>query len=276
LDTKQKLAQLELRPSKRLGQNYLHDEQQIDKIIRFANLSAQDVVLEIGPGLGALSDRLANIVGQLVLVEIDGRAAEHLSKRFTGAANVSIFHGDILNLHPEVFGMSNGGRAVVVSNAPYSISSPLFLWIVEHREYFRAASLLFQKEFAERLAAEPHSKAYGSITVYASTFGKTSLGPTVSAESFYPVPEVESQLLKFEFFEKPLLEATQIESFEKLVRSSFATRRKTLVNNLFNAGFCGSKEDAQKLLESLGIDPKARAENLSPEQFRELWFKISG
>lgn len=263
------LKSLGLKPSKAKGQNFLIDRLLAETLVCSLDLTGKERVLEIGPGSGVMTERLAKRSRTLKVVEIEDCFIEALKSRIEHLTPENIFVNDIRNLRLEEIFPAAVEKVVVVSNVPYSISSDIILWIMRERQFIDRAGLLLQKEFAERLAARPGSKAYSSLTVMCQLFADVVRGEQVSPEVFYPRPTVDSQWLRINFLPAPR-EDVDFESFERLVRAAFSKRRKTLLNCLHGSGIEDDKLQLAKLITSAGIDPEIRGEMLSVRDFAAL------
>ncbi len=269
---KSRLARLGIEPRKSRGQNFLANPVIADEILAFSGVERSSVVLEVGPGLGALTERLVFLGCEFYALEVEEGFVKLLLEEFPKLRPEQIICADALEIDPAAIGSGLGVKREfeLVSNVPYSISSELVLWVIKNRAAFVSASLLLQKEFAERLGAEPGGRDYGSLTVLRSVFFDAELGPVVAGSEFYPETEVESQVIKLTRRKVPRVELEDTEYFEKVVRAAFSKRRKTLLNSLGASGVMGSKEEVGELLERCGIDGKRRAETLSVEEFGRI------
>lgn len=254
------LSRLGVKPQKSKGQNFLASPHLAEEIVAFAALDYTKPVLEIGPGLGVLSAILSQRKEDICLVELETAFCNYLKREYPAANTVQ---ADILSLEVKnIFDQS----VQIISNLPYSISSEVLFWALEQRNYISSLTLLLQKEFAQRVAASPGNKIYGILSVQIQAFADVELGLCIPGSAFYPEAEVESQVLKLEILEKPRYQIKDEKRFKKVVRASFATRRKTIENNLKREGY-GNLSSA---FESVGIDPRRRAETLSVQEFVEL------
>lgn len=261
-----------LRPRKKLGQCFLQDRNVLEKIVAMADVERDGTVVEIGAGTGALTERLSEVSGRLLAVEVDPRMADILRERFRDRGNVEIIHRDVLSFDFSLLAEEAGGGGItVVGNLPYSLSTPILFHLLEHRKKIRTAVLMFQKELAARLAASPGTKEYGIPSVLVAAFARVTRRLDVPATCFYPVPRVHSRVLRFDFLEDPPFPLGEEEHFAAVVRASFASRRKTIFNNLKGLSLEMSGEsDLGTLLLAAGIDPGRRAETLSPAEFGRL------
>ena len=256
-------------PKKRLGQHFLRDTGVVHKIISKARLESSDHVLEIGPGLGALTIPLAPLVHHIVAVEKDPRLAEMLEKRLAhqGISNVRLINDDILRLELEGIQGVLGKKLKVIGNLPYNISTPFLERLVVNRNLVSRAVLMFQLELARRLTADPGNKEFGAMTVLLQYHAHISLLLQVSKASFYPRPKVDSMVLELDF-ERPHPRRVEDEAkFKAVVRGAFAHRRKTLLNSLKRTLSSRTSEEILAALRKCGIDPEKRAETLHIDQF---------
>lgn len=257
-------------PNKNLGQNFIKDLRVIDRIAQVAEVSSDDEVLEIGPGLGALTLTLADNARRVVAIEKDKKLYERLCELFDVYSNVELLNQDALKA--DYSALYKGQKLKVIANLPYSVSSPLLFNLLEARRYFSSMVLMLQQEVGERIAAKPGGKTYGSISVMLQAYYEITREFRVSPESFWPKPKVDSVVLKLVSLQTPRVEVSDDKLFEKVVRAAFSSRRKMLGNSL-QSSF--SKELVHEALNQSGIDSKRRAETLSVEEFAVLTEKIS-
>jgi 16S rRNA (adenine1518-N6/adenine1519-N6)-dimethyltransferase len=244
---------------KRLGQHFLVDENLLGVIGRLAGLDSSDHVLEIGPGLGVLTEYLAERVAHVDAVELDRELEPRLRERLAGQDNVELHFGDALGLD---LAMLAPAATKLVANLPYNIATPLIVESLDGLPQIGLWCAMVQREVADRLFASPSSKAYGAVSVLVQLAAERRGFHPVSREVFRPRPRVDSALVAFE--RKPLPE--DFGSIKRLVVAAFAHRRKTLVNSLAISGFV-SREDAEAALVRIGRDPRSRAEALRPADF---------
>jgi 16S rRNA (adenine1518-N6/adenine1519-N6)-dimethyltransferase len=254
-----------LRPKKRLGQHFLSNRGVVEKILSRARFAESDVVLEVGPGQGALTLPLARQVSRVIAVEKDERLISVLEEKLerAGISNVDLIHADILRF--DFYKAQEGSRFQVIGNLPYNISSPFLEKLVENRRLVQRAVLMFQLEVAKRLTAEPGSKDYGALTLGVRYFAHPSVLLSVSKGSFYPVPKVDSMVLELDFSRPFPRRAPDEEHFKRVVKAAFAHRRKTVLNSLSVSGL--NRDGALHGLGLCGIDPGRRAEGLSMDDF---------
>ncbi len=269
---KQLLRTYDLAPSKRHGQNFLFDLSLIQQLIEFSAISNDEYVLEIGPGLGALTDKILELSKNSLFVEIDAGFCRILKDRFELLRDENrLIEADVLTLSGEELAQRLGtDRFVVVSNVPYSISSEIILWLFRNRQFVIRACLLLQREFAARIAAPPGSRTYGSLSVMRELYAQVSKGPVIPGDRFHPKAQVESMALSLEMRGTPLVSPLDHEVFESVVRAAFGQRRKTLLNSLSNSPTFGDKDCVREILDSVGIDPTRRAETLSVTEFAKI------
>ena len=252
------LREYDIRPSKRLGQNFLIDQNIKNKIMHSIALEKDDIVLEIGPGLGALTEDLVKKAKEVIAVEKDKRLYDYLSN----SKGLNLINDDILNYEFKEFSK----KVVVVGNLPYSISSPILNKLINNRGCLKALYATVQMEFGERLAAAPGTKDYGSLSCYAQFYTDVKTLFKIPRGAFFPVPEVDSCFLKIDF-EKHIDESIDQELLFKLIRSSFEKRRKTILNSLASSGIFKSKEEAGAYLSKARISPDRRPETISLQEF---------
>jgi 16S rRNA (adenine1518-N6/adenine1519-N6)-dimethyltransferase len=255
---------MEHRPKKRFGQNFLRDHSVIDRILAAAELGPTDQVLEIGPGMGALTDRMLPLVERLQVMELDRDLIAALEGR--QAANLIIHEGDALRFDwPELLGP---GPFKLVANLPYNISSQILFKLLDHRQLFSRAVLMFQKEVGDRIAASPGTRDYGILSVFCRLWFDVRRVVTVPPGAFHPPPKVTSVVLAFD----PLAEARVLVAdepfFRRVVKAAFAQRRKTLRNTLAASGLGFPGFEAR--LAEAGIDPGRRGETLDLTEFAHL------
>ncbi len=262
------LRDSQFRPKKRLGQNFLIHERVIESILRLLKLSATDEIVEIGPGLGFLTRRLVETVAKVWAVEIDRFLIERLMQSPLGRhPGVQLIHDDILNIRVDELLPEH--KVKLVANLPYSISTEVLFRIFEWHEHFSSLVLMVQKEVAERIAGQPGTKSYGTLSVLSQLHGRIADKVQVSPEAFFPRPKVRSTILRIELFPEPLMTTRELPLLRGLVRAAFGQRRKTLANAL--AGWLKhGREEIEDLLHAEGIDPKRRGETLSVGHFISL------
>ena len=261
-----------LRANKRLGQNFLSDPAMVGKIIARSNLAPDDVVLEIGAGLGGLTLPLSRQVKQVLAVETDRRLIGVLDKELiqSGIDNVRLIHADIMqiDLTPLVSEMDRS--LVVMGNLPYYLSSQVLIRLIDQRRIIGKAVLMFQRELAQRLVCPPGSKQYGRITVMLNYCAVVENIVTVPPQCFYPQPKIDSQVLLITFIPKTEHAGADERQLFQVIKAAFSKRRKTLQNALSQSGLGLDTVTARTSLITAGIDPMRRAETVTVEEFVEL------
>lgn len=266
-EARRALAAAGLRPRKRWGQHFLCDAGVAHRIVETAAVGPDAIVLEIGPGLGALTDELAETVGHLHLVEIDPVLAARLAERYAANPRVRVLEGDVLAL--PLPALVPEGPVTVVANLPYNVASPILFRLVEMRARFPHAVLMLQREMATRLAAAPGSRDYGAASVLVQAFAEVRIAFGVSRRSFLPPPEVDSAVIDVRFGERPRADLGDVETFRAVVRAGFTQRRKMLRNAL--AALAATRGlTPETVCARAGVDPATRAERLDLAAFARL------
>lgn len=262
---------------KKFGQNFLIDTSVLDRIIRAAEIRSEDCVLEIGPGIGTMTQYLAENAGQVVAVEIDKNLIPILEETLAGYDNVTVVNDDILKVDiNEIVERKNGGRPVkVVANLPYYITTPIIMGLFEKHVPLKSITVMVQKEVAERMQVGPGTKDYGALSLAVQYYAKPEVVANVPPNCFIPRPGVGSAVIRLTRHTEPPVYVEDESKMFALIRASFGQRRKTLVNGLVNAPELGiSKERVQTVLEEMNLPPMIRGEALTLEQFAELSNRI--
>lgn len=262
--TRHILKAFDLRASKRLGQNFLIDSTVVEKIVDAAEISAGDEVLEIGPGIGTLTQGLLEAGAKVTAVELDKKLPAVLEKTLAGYENFKLIQGDILKIDVEKIMPPN---FKVAANLPYYITTQILLTLLEKKLPVTKIVTMVQKEVAERMVAAPNSKIYGAMSVAVQFRADVQIAFEVPPESFLPRPEVTSAVVVCNVRESPF-KVSDEKFFIKVVRAAFGQRRKTLINSLAGAGF--NREKILAALEVANISENLRAENLSVKDFVNL------
>ncbi|MDR3240509.1 MAG: 16S rRNA (adenine(1518)-N(6)/adenine(1519)-N(6))-dimethyltransferase RsmA [Clostridiales bacterium] len=257
------LHKFSLRPRRSLGQNFLVDPFTREKIIAAASLTREDTVLEIGPGIGALTQALARTAGQVIAVEIDRRLADVLRALFDGVDNVEILQADILKMDLGAFSRARGlTHFKVTANLPYYITTPVLMRLLESTLPLTGLTLMVQREVAERLTASPDGN-YGAISVMAQYYADIRIAAMVPPHCFYPKPNVDSAVLTLVKTEKNRALVSNENILRQCVKAAFGKRRKTLVNCLAEQPWLGcSKGEITQILVQCGFDARIRGEAL--------------
>jgi len=262
-----------LRPEKRFGQNFLTDSNILTKIVECAKIGKEDLIVEVGPGLGVLTKELAMRAKNVVSVEIDKKLLSVLEQELCGFSNIRLIQADVMkaDLHRiiEDARMVDGIKTVkIVANLPYNITTPFICSCLEQQMGIEKIVVMIQKEAAERFIAAPGTKAYGAATLAAACFADAKLVATVPPGCFYPAPDVTSAITLFDVLPNPRVPAAGRAFVFEIIRAAFSTRRKTLVNCLSRETF--SKPQIIDAIKSMGLDVNIRGEALSLEQFEQL------
>ncbi len=267
---KDALASRGLAPRRRYGQNFLIRDDLAERIVEHCRLRDDDVVVEIGPGAGALTPRIASRVHALVAVEKDAGLAELLREELAETPRLEIVEADFLDLDLAAVAHRHGVSALlVVGNIPYNITTPILEKLFASRGVVRSAVLLVQKEYAARLAAAPATPEYGSLTLFARYHALLEPLLGVRASAFWPRPEVDSMLVRFHLRERPPIEVPDEALLFRIIRGSFQMRRKQLGNTL-EASLELPAEAVARLCRDAGIDPRRRGETLTLDEFAKL------
>ncbi|MBZ5203104.1 16S rRNA (adenine(1518)-N(6)/adenine(1519)-N(6))-dimethyltransferase RsmA [Planomicrobium chinense] len=277
--TQEIMAKHGLTVKKSLGQNFLIDPNILRKIVGKANLTKQSAAIEIGPGIGALTEHLAREAGKVLAFEIDQRLLPVLADTLSPYNNISIIHSDILKadvekaINEELTGYED---IVVVANLPYYVTTPIIMKLLLEKLPIRALVVMLQKEVAERITAQPGTKAYGSLSIAIQYYTEAEMALTVPKTVFMPQPNVDSAVIRMIKRPEPQVKVINEDFFFQVTRGSFVQRRKTILNNLQTAMPNGKekKELILKALEEAEIDPSRRGETLSIKEFGLLADKL--
>lgn len=272
------LAESNLRPKKRLGQHFLADPSISEMIVTRAEISSESVILEIGAGLGALTLPLARSAKKVYAVEKDREIIKILKTQLlTGnLANVELIEEDILRVDIEAIAEKAGCRLVVMGNLPYNISSQVLVQLIRFRGVVSRAVLMFQKELAQRIAAQPGSKDYGRLTVMLRSCAEVEKLADIKAVHFFPRPKIDSEVLQIIFHRAAKHSIADEAFFFRVIKAAFGKRRKTLKNALAGSILGIDAGDALIGLENAGIDPTRRAETLTVGEFVRLSESLTG
>ena len=258
---------------KRFGQNFLIDAHVLEKIVSAAGITEDDCVLEIGPGIGTMTQYLAESAGQVIAVEIDTNLLPILTDTLKDYSNVKVINQDILKVDiNELVKEYNNGRPIkVVANLPYYITTPIIMGLFESNVPIDNITVMVQKEVADRMQVGPGSKDYGALSLAVQYYASPYIVANVPPNCFIPRPNVGSAVIRLTRYQEPPVQVKDPKLMFKLIRASFNQRRKTLQNGLNNSPEISfSKEEIAKAIESLGVSPSVRGEALSLEQFAQL------
>lgn len=252
--------------TKSLGQNFLTDLRVVDDIIAGAEITKDDSVIEIGPGVGTLTRKLLEHAGKVTAIELDEELIPILTEELKEFDNFTLIHGDAVKL--DLKAIAEGKRVKFVANLPYYVTTPIIAGILSSGMDFDSLTIMVQKEVAERMAAVPGTKDYGSLTILVRYYCDIKVVRNVPPSAFIPRPKIDSTVIRLNKLEKPRAEVEDEKLFFNIVRHSFNMRRKTLVNGLKSMGL--SRETIDEAMAECGIDSKLRGETLSVEKFAEL------
>lgn len=277
--TRNKLQKTTRRPRKRLGQNFLVDQRVLDEIVKSAELSPEDLILEIGAGTGILTEKIAQSAGKVVAVELDDELFGMLQSTFTNNSKVILIHEDILDMDIANILKSeqkDNFKIKIMGNIPYYITTPILMKLLEDCTAvpIQMIVMLVQKEVGLRIVASPGTKDYGALSVAIAYRADAEIITDIPAESFYPKPKVDSVLIRLNLRPIPSVDVQDEKLFFQIVRAAFQQRRKTLRNALLIAGSSGKYKISADSIDSafhiLSFDPKRRGETLSCEEFGHL------
>ena len=267
------LQKYNFRMQKKYGQNFLIDTGVLNRIIDAAKITGEDCVLEIGPGIGTMTQRLAEQAGKVVAVEIDKNLIPILEDTLSGYDNVTLINEDILKMDiHKIVEEKNSGRPVkVVANLPYYITTPIIMDLFESHVPLESITVMVQKEVADRMQVGPGTKDYGALSLAVQYYAKPEIITNVPPNCFIPRPNVGSAVIRLTRYEEPPVQVADETKLFALIRAAFNQRRKTLVNALSNAsGLRITKEQASEALERLKLSSTIRGEALTLEQFALL------
>ncbi len=266
------LAAWNIRPKKNMGQNFLSDPSTAETIISRAHLSAEDVVLEIGAGLGALTIFLARAVKKVYAVEKDRQLIELLKSELLAnrISNCEIIAKNILQMDLHAISDTTGSKITVIGNLPYGISSQILIKLIQSRSAIERTVLMFQKELAQRITAHPGGRDYGRITAILRYCADIRILANIKASVFYPPPKVDSTVIEARFKSTAMYGPHDEAILFAVIKAAFGNRRKTLKNALAASGLGIDAQIALEALKSAGIDPSRRAETLMPAEFVSL------
>ena len=258
---------------KKFGQNFLIDQNILNKIVESADLTEKDCVLEIGPGIGTMTQRLAEEAGEVIAVEIDRNLIPILKDTLSPYENVTIINDDILKV--DLAGLvqeRNGGRPIkVVANLPYYITTPIIMALFEKHVPLQSVTVMVQKEVADRMQVGPGTKDYGALSLAVQYYSRPEIITRVPASCFMPSPNVDSTVIRLTRYEEPPVAVRDEEWLFAVIRASFNQRRKTLANGLANAAGLGlGRQQVEEVLTEMGLSRTIRGEALTLEQFADL------
>ena len=259
--------------AKKFGQNFLIDTRVLEKIVRAADITEEDFILEIGPGIGTMTQYLAEAAGQVVAVEIDEKLIPILSETLKEYDNVTVIQGDILKVDiNRLVNERNGGNPIkIVANLPYYITTPIIMGLFENHVPLDSITVMVQKEVADRMQVGPGTKDYGALSLAVQYYASPYIVANVPPNCFMPRPSVGSAVIKLTKHKTPPVQVNDEKLLFALIRASFNQRRKTLVNGLTNSCDINyTKEQISSAIEQINLLPTVRGESLTLEQFAKL------
>ena len=279
-ETKFIMNKYNIKANKSLGQNFLINEEVVNKIVESSGINSEDLVIEIGPGLGTLTKFLLEKAKKVICIELDPKMITILHDRFKLYSNLEIKNEDILkvnlkNLIKKEKEVNRVKNVKIVANLPYYITTPIIMKLLEEELDLESITVMIQKEVADRLVATPGDKNTGAITytVYYYSFGENII--EVQNNSFIPEPEVSSEVIKLTIRNKAPVAVKNKELMFKIIKNAFMQRRKTLLNSLNNSNIFSSKDEGAKILKEIGLEENVRAERLTLQDFANISDKIS-
>ncbi|MBB6715771.1 16S rRNA (adenine(1518)-N(6)/adenine(1519)-N(6))-dimethyltransferase RsmA [Clostridium gasigenes] len=272
MTTAELVKKYNFRFTKSLGQNFLIDETVTEDIVLGAEVTEEDLVIEIGPGVGTLTTQLLKKAKRVVAIELDSSLISILQTEIGDNQKLMLIHNDALKVDfNEIIGEEKSVK--LVANLPYYVTTPIVVKLLKEGYKFKSLTIMIQKEVAERMNADPGSKTYGALSLLVQYYCNTSIVRSVPPESFIPRPKVDSIVIRLDRLEEPKVQLDNEKLFFDIIRSSFNMRRKTLWNGLKSIGL--DKENLQLAFDNAGIDPKRRGETLSIQEFGKLSNKVN-
>ena len=269
-ETKYIMKKYNIKANKNLGQNFLISEEVVEKIVESADIKKDELIIEIGPGLGTLTKHLLEKSGKVICIEIDPKMIKILEDRFALYKNFEIINEDVLKLNLQEIIKKEKRTCKIVANLPYYITTPIIMKLLENKLEIESITVMIQKEVADRLIAKPGEKETGAITYSVYYYCNSEKILEVPNYSFIPEPEVTSEVIKLKLRKEIPIKVKNIEKMFKIIKNAFMQRRKTLINALVNTQIIKNKEEANEIFEKLNISTKVRAEELTLQQFADI------
>ncbi len=270
-ETKFIMNKYHITANKNLGQNFLIDDETVAGIVETASVSKEDLIIEIGPGIGTLTKELLERAGKVICIELDKRMIEILEDRFSMYDNFKVINEDVLKVNlKDLIQKEKIKNTKIVANLPYYITTPIIMKLLEDKLDIETITVMIQKEVADRLVTEPGTGDTGAITYAIHYYTNPKRILEVPNTSFIPSPKVNSTVVKLNILKTPSIEVKNEKQLFDIIKTAFMQKRKTLVNAIANSGKYGSKEQVEKTLQKLEIDLKIRPEKMSLEQFAKL------
>lgn len=269
------LNKYNIRANKSLGQNFLISEKVVNAIVDCSEISEEDLIIEIGPGLGTLTKYLLERAGKVICIELDTKMVKILEERFKLYDNFCILNQDVLKVDLKTLikqekDMKRIKNVKIVANLPYYITTPIIMKLLEEKLDLKSITVMIQKEVADRLIAIPGEKESGAITYSVYYYAESQGIMEVPKKSFIPEPEVTSKVIKLDMRNRCPVDVNDEKMMFKIIKSAFMQRRKTLLNGLTNTKVFNNKEEGKKILEKMGIDINIRAEKLTIEDYANI------
>ena len=274
-ETKFLMKKYKIKANKSLGQNFLIDDSVIEDIVNGANIQSNDLVIEIGPGLGSMTALLVQKAKKVICIELDKKMIRILNDRFIAYNNIELINDDVLKINlNEIIKQEKEENQIkdvkIVANLPYYITTPIIMKLLEENLDIESITVMIQKEVADRLIETPSGKNTGAITYTVYYYCESQKIREVSNTSFIPMPEVTSEVINLKLRKEPAIDVENKKVLFNIIKSAFMQRRKTLVNALVNTGVFKSKEEGLKILKTLNLREDIRAENLTIEDFGRI------
>lgn len=275
-ETKYLLKKYNITAIRRLGQNFLIDDEVVQKTIDASEITKEDLIIEIGPGLGTLTKPLLERAGKVIAIELDERMINILNDRFSIYNNFELLNDDVLKVDlKKVIEKNNFGKVKIVANLPYYITTPIIMKLLEDKLNIDSIVVMIQKEVADRLIAKPGDKMSGAITYAINYYTNPEKITDVKNSSFMPIPEVDSSVIKLNVLKEASVKVKNEEVLFKVIKMSFMQRRKTLLNSLANGKLLKNKKELEKMMIDLELDLNIRGEKLTLEEFSKISDYIS-
>lgn len=275
-ETKFLMKKYNIKANKSLGQNFLIDDEVIQNIVNGAEVEKDDIVIEIGPGLGSMTKILLERARKVICIELDQKMIKILHDRFIAYNNIELINDDVLKIdldkliEDQLSREQNIRHVKVVANLPYYITTPIIMKLIESNLKIESITVMIQKEVADRLIEIPSGKNTGAITYTVYYYCESESIGMVDKSSFIPMPEVTSEIIRLKLRKEPKVKVKDEKVFFYIIKSAYMQRRKTLLNSLTNMGVCKNKEEAANMLEKMGIPVDIRPEKLTIEDFAKI------
>ena len=270
--TKEIIQEYQFKFSKSLGQNFLIDKNILEKIVQAAEITEEDYVIEIGPGIGSLTQHIADKCRKIVAVEIDKHLLPILAKTLVEYDNIEVIHGDVLkvDLHKLIQDRFQGQKVKVIGNLPYYVTTPIVMKLLEEKVPISSMTIMIQQEVAQRMEAKPSTKDYGALSIAVQYYCQPKILLKVPPTVFIPQPKVSSTIIRLDILERPRVYVENEKLFFRIIKDAFGKRRKTLLNALSTGTLKLNKDLVKEALTTADIDGNRRGETLSIQEFAKL------